>query len=102
MGKDRFIEIYVDTPLEVCEQRDTKGMYAKARRGVLKSFTGIDDPYEEPLNPEIRLNTSGCFPQDNARQIIDYLVDRGFLLSNTGFQRLVTSFNRHSGRAGDS
>jgi sulfate adenylyltransferase len=102
VGKDRFIEVYVDTPLEVCEQRDIKGMYAKARRGEIKGFTGIDDPYEEPLNPEIRLNTTGDFPEDNAHQIIDYLADRGFLLSSTGFQRLVTSFNRHSGRAGDS
>jgi sulfate adenylyltransferase len=49
VGKDHFIEVFVDTPLEVCEQRDTKGMYAKARRGEIKGFTGIDDPYEEPL-----------------------------------------------------
>ena len=81
VGKNRFIEIYVDTPLEVCEQRDLKGMYAKARRGEIKGFTGIDDPYEEALNPEIRLNTTGDFPEDNAHQIIDYLADRGFLLS---------------------
>ena len=82
VGKDHFIEIFVDTPLEVCEQRDIKGLYAKARRGDLKGFTGIDDPYEEPLNPEIRLNTTGDFPEDNAHQIIDYLADRGFLLSS--------------------
>jgi sulfate adenylyltransferase len=82
VGKDRFIEIYVDTPLEVCAQRDTKGMYAKARRGEIKGFTGIDDPYEEPLNPEIRLNTIGCLPEYNSHQIISYLIDRGFLLSS--------------------
>ena len=81
VGKDRFIEIFVATPLEVCEQRDIKGLYAKARRGEIKGFTGIDDPYEEPLNPEIRLSTMGCFPEYNARQIIDYLVERGILLS---------------------
>jgi sulfate adenylyltransferase len=82
VGTDHFIEIYVDTPLEVCEQRDTKGMYAKARRGEIKGFTGIDDPYEEPLNPEIRLNTSGAGPEASAHQIIEYLIDRGFLQSS--------------------
>ena len=57
VGADRFIEVFVDTPLEVCEQRDSKGMYAKARRGEIKDFTGIDDPYEAPENPEITLDT---------------------------------------------
>ena len=61
VGENRFVEIFVDTPLEVCEQRDIKGMYAKARRGEIKGFTGIDDPYEEPLNPEIIVNTTGLF-----------------------------------------
>ena len=82
IGKDHFIEIFVDTPVEVCEQRDIKGLYAKARRGELKGFTGIDDPYEEPLNPEIRLNTTGCLPEHNSHEIISYLIDRGFLLSS--------------------
>jgi sulfate adenylyltransferase len=82
VGKKRFIEIFVDTPLEVCEQRDIKGMYAKVRRGGIKGFTGIDDPYEEPLNPEFRLNTTDCFPEDNAHEIIDYLIDRDFLISS--------------------
>ena len=80
VGENRFIEIFVDTPLEVCEQRDIKGMYAKARRGEIKGFTGIDDPYEAPLNPEIRLDTTRCLPEDNARQIVSYLLDKGFLL----------------------
>ena len=80
MRENRFIEIFVDTPLEVCEQRDIKGMYAKARRGEIKGFTGIDDPYEAPLNPEIRLDTTRCLPEDNARQIVSYLLDKGFLL----------------------
>ncbi len=72
VGENQFVEIFVDTPLEVCEQRDTKGMYAKARRGEIKGFTGIDDPYEEPFNPEIQLTTADCLPEDNARQIISY------------------------------
>jgi sulfate adenylyltransferase len=54
-------------------------MYAKARRGEIKGFTGIDDPYEEPLNPEIRIDTTNCPPEANARQIIRYLTERGFL-----------------------
>lgn len=82
VGEDRFIEIFVDTPLVICEQRDTKGMYAKARRGEIKGFTGVDDPYEDPLNPEIRVKTTDCFPEDNARKIIRYLTDRGFLLED--------------------
>lgn len=82
VGSSRFIEVFVDTPLEVCEQRDIKGMYVKARRGEIKGFTGVDDPYEEPLNPEIRLETKDCSPEDNARQIIKYLMERGFLLDH--------------------
>lgn len=80
VGEDRFIEIFVDTPLEICEQRDTKGMYAKARRGEIKSFTGVDDPYEPPANPEIRITTTDCLAEDNADRIIRYLIDKGFLL----------------------
>ena len=80
-GADKFIEIFVDTPLEVCEQRDTKGMYAQARRGEIKGFTGIDDPYEAPANPELILQTVGVSPVENAQQIIRYLIDRGFLLA---------------------
>jgi sulfate adenylyltransferase len=80
VGEDRFVEVFVDTPVGVCEQRDTKGMYAKARRGEIKGLTGIDDPYEEPLNPELRLTTTDCSPEENARKIMNYLVDQGFLL----------------------
>ena len=82
VGENRFIEIFVDTPIEVCEQRDTKGMYAKARRGEIKAFTGVDDPYEEPLNPEIRLKTTERSPEENAREIVRHLIDRGFLLED--------------------
>jgi sulfate adenylyltransferase len=79
VGEDRFIEIFVDTPLEVCEQRDSKGMYAKARRGEIQGFTGIDDPYEKPVNPEICLTTTDCSPEDNARRITGHLTEKGFL-----------------------
>ena len=76
---DGFTEVFVDTPLEVCEDRDTKGLYAKARRGEIKGFTGIDDPYEAPLNPELRLTTTDNTPEDNARLITEYLIEQGYL-----------------------
>ena len=80
VGEEQFVEVFVDTPLAVCEERDIKGMYAKARRGEIKGFTGIDDPYEEPLDPELRLTTIDCTPEDNARLIINHLIGKGFLL----------------------
>jgi sulfate adenylyltransferase len=79
VGGDRFVEIFVDTPLEECERRDIKGMYAKARRGEIKGFTGIDDPYEPPLNPEITLDTVNFTPEENARRIYDWLAQQGFV-----------------------
>src|SRR5918997_6402329 len=79
MDEDQFIEVFVDTPLSVCEQRDVKGMYAKARRGEIKEFTGISDPYESPLNPEITLDTVACSPEENARRIMAELARRGFV-----------------------
>ncbi len=79
IGSDQFIEVFVDTPLEVCEQRDVKGLYAKARRGEIRGFTGIDDPYEPPVNPELTLSTIDVSPEENARKIIRYLEEKGFL-----------------------
>jgi sulfate adenylyltransferase len=79
VGADHFVEVFVDTPLAVCEQRDTKGMYAKARRGEIKDFTGIDDPYEAPEHPEITLTTVTQTPEDNARLILQHLLQRGFV-----------------------
>ena len=65
--------------IEVCEQRDVKGLYARARRGEIKGFTGIDDPYEAPVNPEVVVETVGNTPETCARKIIAYLDERGFL-----------------------
>jgi sulfate adenylyltransferase len=79
MDEDQFIEVYVDTPVSVCEERDVKGMYAKARRGEIKEFTGISDPYEAPLNPEITLDTVDHSPEENARRIMRELAARGFV-----------------------
>ena len=84
VGSDRFCLVYVNTPIEVCEQRDTKGMYAKARQGKLRGFTGVDDPYEAPSGPEIVLTTTECSPEENAQKILQYLSKRGFVLDGTG------------------
>ena len=79
MGSDNFVEIFVDTPLDVCESRDTKGMYAKARRGEIKGFTGIDDPYEMPDNAEITLDTTKMSVDENADLILQYLASRNLV-----------------------
>ena len=79
VGESRFIEVFVDTPIGVCEQRDSKGLYAKARRGELKGFTGVDDPYEPPLNPEVTLDTVNETPEQCAQRIIAHLQREGFL-----------------------
>jgi sulfate adenylyltransferase len=80
VGDDRFLEIFVDTPIEVCEERDVKGLYARARRGQIKGFTGVDDPYEIPVDPEITLQTIEISPEENARKILEILEARGFIL----------------------
>jgi len=66
----RFVEIYVSTPIEVCEERDVKGLYKKARRGEIREFTGVDDPYEVPEHPEIRVETVGSTPQESAKFVL--------------------------------
>ncbi len=74
-----MIEIHVSTPLEVCEQRDRKGLYAKARRGLIPEFTGISDPYEVPEQPELRIDTSDRSPMEAAQEIFLYLLREGYL-----------------------
>ncbi len=80
VGAARFIEVFVDTPLEMCEQRDTKGIYAKTRRGEIKNLTGMDDPYEPPQKPEIVVETINSSPEQNASCILAFLKERGFVL----------------------
>ena len=82
MEDGRIIEVYVNTPLEVCEQRDPKGLYAKARQGLLKGFTGTNDPYEPPLHAEIMLDTVANTQEENAHLILDYLIQRGLADGN--------------------
>lgn len=74
-----FIEVHVATPLSECEQRDRKGMYAKARAGLIKGYTGIDDPYEEPQRPELRIDTTNMTPDEAAHQILLYLGQVGYI-----------------------
>jgi len=77
----RFIEVFVDTPLDVCEKRDVKGLYAKARAGEIPEFTGVSDPYEPPENPEITIKTEDETPEESARHIIGYLEERELIPS---------------------
>lgn len=71
-----FIEIYISTPLEECERRDVKGLYEKARKGEITQFTGIDDPYEEPENPELEIDTTNISADEAVHMVIDYLEKR--------------------------
>ncbi len=77
MQRGEFIEVFVDTPIEVCESRDPKGLYKKARAGVIKGFTGIDDPYEAPISPELTVSAAENTPDELADEVIAYLVARG-------------------------
>ncbi len=74
-----FVEVYVNTPIETCEQRDPKGLYKKARAGQLKGFTGIDDPYEAPLKPELTLDATSTSPQEATVLLLDYLSKQGLI-----------------------
>jgi len=83
VGSEQFIEIFVDTPIVVCEGRDSKGMYKQAREGKIKNFTGVDDPYEPPLNPELVIDTVKSSAEENVDRILTYLVESGFILPGT-------------------
>ena len=74
-----FIEVHVSTPIEICEKRDRKGMYAKARAGLIKGFTGVDDPYEIPASPEVSINTTDITPNESAQEILLFLGQKGFI-----------------------
>jgi len=78
-GYGGFIEVYVSTPIEECERRDRKGVYAKARAGMIKGFTGVDDPYEIPEKPEVTIDTTHLTPDEAAREVLLYLGQKGFI-----------------------
>jgi len=79
VGADAFIEVFVDTPLDVCAARDEKGLYAKAMRGEIRGFTGVDDPYERPHAPELTLDTVKATAEENARAIVALLRTHGYI-----------------------
>lgn len=79
IGDERFIEVFVDAPLKTCEERDPKGLYQKAREGMIKNFTGIDSPYESPLSPSIHLSTNCDDIEQCANQVVDYLLSNKFI-----------------------
>ena len=76
IGENDFIEVFLNTPLEVCEQRDTKGLYKKARSGEIKDFTGISSPFEAPKNPDLEIDTSKLSIKDSVDLIFDSIIDR--------------------------
>ncbi len=72
----QYIEVYISTPIETCEKRDVKGLYAKARSGIIKGFTGIDDPYESPEKPELKIDTTNISVEQATNTIIDFLTNQ--------------------------
>ena len=79
MMGDRFIEVYIEASVDACAERDVKGLYEKAFAGEIKEFTGVSDPYEEPLNPELTLKTEEEEPEESAAKLIAYLEEKGLL-----------------------
>ena len=95
----KFVEVFVDCSLEEAERRDPKGLYKKARAGEIKNFTGIDDPYEEPVNPEIHLHTDQTTLEDEVSMVVDYLLSQGIIRAgdDTAAASAIpaTATNRH-------
>ena len=77
----KFLEVFINTPIEICEQRDPKGLYKKARAGEIKGFTGIDDPYEQPQSPEITVNTGDLSIEESANVLVEALIKHGLIAS---------------------
>ena len=74
IGEDNFVEVFINTPFEICEQRDVKGLYKKARAGEIKDFTGIDAPFEAPINPQIDFNTADLTIEEATNQMVEYIL----------------------------
>ncbi|MDH7487252.1 MAG: adenylyl-sulfate kinase [Anaerolineae bacterium] len=89
IGPDRFVEVYCEVPLEVAIERDVKGLYQKALNGEIKGFTGVDDPYEPPLNPEVHINSGRETVEESFHKIIAYLEEHGFIepLGESGYSK---------------
>ena len=80
MEEGEFIEVFIDTPLETCEARDSKGLYRKARAGEIKDFTGIDSPYESPVSPEIHIKNDNISIEDACKIILEYLIENNYII----------------------
>lgn len=76
IGKDNFVEVYISTPIEVCEQRDVKGLYAKARHGEIKDFTGVSAPFEAPQSPDLELDTSSLSLEESVNSLLSYILPK--------------------------
>ncbi len=76
MEEDEFVEVFVNCPLEVCEERDVKGLYEKARQGEIDNFTGIDAPFEEPNNPDVEVNTDQLDVNESVRKVLNCLLQK--------------------------
>jgi adenylylsulfate kinase len=74
-----FVEVFVDCPIEVAEKRDPKGLYAKARQGIIKEFTGVSAPYEEPVKPELHIRSDQCTIEEAVQKVMDYLTETSLL-----------------------
>lgn len=81
-GKKVFLEVFIDSPLELCEERDPKGMYKKAREGIIKNFTGISSPYEPPKNPDIHIKNDGISLDDASNKIIEFLKKNKYIIES--------------------
>jgi len=81
-----FVLVYVATPIATCEERDRKGLYAKARAGLIKEFTGISDPYEEPKDADLVLDTTALSPEESAQEILLYLERQGYVGASMAVQ----------------
>jgi adenylylsulfate kinase len=76
IGEDDFYEIFIDTPIEICEERDVKGLYKKARKGEITGFTGIDSPYEAPLDPALQIQTEHQTPEQSLQEILEFTLEK--------------------------
>lgn len=94
-----FVEVHVDVPLEVAEARDPKGLYKKARKGEIKNFTGIDDPYEAPVNPEVKIDTDKLSVNECAEAILDYLVEKKIVEKKDDIMAPTSAENGTNGSA---
>lgn len=96
VGKENFLEIYVSTPIEECERRDVKGLYAKARRGEIKDFTGVSAPFEAPEHPDLTLDTSVLSLEESVTRLLELILPKVSLGGNNSFPGMKFLFLQHA------